>query len=59
MLICSCTLISELFYLALVMTSLLTVLIAVYFIDIHVISQAALGYTSPIITQFMEILVQL
>lgn len=41
------------------MTSLLTVLIAVYFIDIHVISQAALGYTSPIITQFMEILVQL
>lgn len=41
------------------MTSLLTAVIAVYFIDIHVISQETLGYTSPIITQIMEILVQL
>lgn len=41
------------------MTWLLTAVIVVYFIDIHVISQGALDYTSPIITQFMETLVQL
>lgn len=59
MLICNCMLISQSFYLALVMISLLAFLIAVYVVDIYVITWLTLASTSPVTSQFMEISVQL